>query len=479
MMGAALPRARSASEPRIADRYTLLDPLGAGGTATVHRAYDDVTDRMVALKQLTATDAGRRATLMKALFEREYQTLVRLKHPRIIEVYEYGLSENGPYYTMELLDGADLQQLSPLPAAQACAYLRDIASSLALIHAHRLLHRDVTPRNVRVTPDGRCKLLDFGALAGFGPAHDLVGTPAYSAPEVMHRRALDQRSDLFALGALGYFALTGRHAFGAQRIEDLEALWHSALTPPSKLVHDIPPALDSLILSLLHIDPLARPASAAAVIDRLNALAGLPPEDELAAESYLASGRIVGRATELTRGQQHIAQALTGRGSAVVIEGPFGVGKTRLLAELALGAQLRGMLVLEADAQTNSGSFGLACALADQLLTISPDLARSEAQPYAAVLGHLRPELRAKLGGVELAVLSTEQGERLAVFQQALHEWFVAVAHKRPLLIAADNVHVADESSAAFLAALGGKARELHAHVLGTVRSGEACTAPA
>ncbi|HKP59710.1 MAG TPA: protein kinase [Polyangiales bacterium] len=463
---------------RIADRYTLFEQLGAGGTATVHRARDELSGRTVALKQLGAALAGKRRAMLEALFEREYQTLVRLKHPRIIEVYDYGLTGAGPYYSMELLDGSDLQQLSPLPVEQACRYLRDLASSLALIHAHRLLHRDVTPRNVRLTPDGRCKLIDFGALAGFGAPNELVATPAYSAPEVLRRMSLDQRSDLFALGAVGYFALTGRHAFYAARLEVLEELWLTPPLAPSKHVAGIPAELDSLILSLLSIDPLARPSSAAAVIDRLNVLAGLPPEDELAAESYLSSGRIVGRAKPLGWGRHCISRARTGSGTTILLEGPAGIGRTRVLEELALEAQLRGTLVLKADARATSGSFGLVSTLALQLLDSCPDLARQEGRPHAGLIGHLRPELREKLGETAPTTLSPNPSERLALFQQALHEWFVAVARQRPLLVAADNLSAADESSAAFLAALSGKTHELPLVVLWSLRTGEAIAAP-
>ena len=165
--------------------------------------------------------------MFEALFEREYHTLVRLKHPRIIEVYDYGLTDQGPYYTMELLDGQDLQQLAPLPYREACRHLRDVASSLALLHAHRLVHRDVSPRNVRLTADGRAKLIDFGALATFGIAEDVVGTPPSMAPEVLRRLPLDQRTDLFALGAIGYWALTGRHAFPARTVQDLPSVWQT------------------------------------------------------------------------------------------------------------------------------------------------------------------------------------------------------------------------------------------------------------
>ena len=114
----------------------------------VHRAEDRVSKRMVAFKQLRSkgTRASRRT--VEALFEREFHALVRLKHARIVEVFDYGFTDQGPYYTMELLDGQDLQQIAPLPYREACRHLRDIASSLALIHAHRMVHRDVGPRNV-------------------------------------------------------------------------------------------------------------------------------------------------------------------------------------------------------------------------------------------------------------------------------------------------------------------------------------------
>ena len=146
-------------------RYELLEQLGSGGMGAVYRARDARTGKEVALKQLSSSLGGDKRRKFELLFEREYHTLVRLKHPRIIEVYDYGLTELGPYYTMELLDGTDLHQLAPLPYGDACRLLRDVASSLALIHAQRLVHRDVSPRNVRLTRDGRAKLIDFGALS--------------------------------------------------------------------------------------------------------------------------------------------------------------------------------------------------------------------------------------------------------------------------------------------------------------------------
>ncbi len=253
-------------------RYRCLEQLGAGGMGVVYRAYDAVQQREVALKQLRAADlSAQRRALVEALFAREYHTLVRLRHPRIIEVHEYGRSDDGPFYTMEL-SGHDLQTLAPLPYRELCQHLRDVASSLALLHAHGLAHRDVSPRNIRRTADGRTKLIDFGALAPFGVNTDVVGTPICIAPEVLHRMPIDQRADLYALGVVAYMALTGRPPYPARRLDDLAEAWKSAPAPASKYASDVPPALDALISSLLSVNVLARPSSV--VLQRAQAKSG-------------------------------------------------------------------------------------------------------------------------------------------------------------------------------------------------------------
>jgi hypothetical protein len=453
------------------DRYSLLEKLGSGGMGAVYKVLDKSRDRAVALKQLSAAGAGKKRRTLEVLFEREYHTLARLKHPRIIEVYDYGLNESGPYYTMELLDGQDLQQLAPLPYKTVCHHLRDIASSLALLHAHRLLHRDVSPRNVRLTQDGRAKLIDFGALTAFGPATDVVGTPPGMAPEVLRRMSLDQRADLFALGTVAYWALTARHAYPARRFDELAALWKVPPAAPSALVPGIPPALDALILSLLNEDPLARPSSAAAVIERLTQIGELPPEElEIQADSYLSSGRMVGRKREEEWVAARLARALDGSGGEILIEGATGVGKTRLLSELTLEAQLKGAVVLKADAHAASGFLGVAAVLAEQLLDLCPELARRAMGSHSGLLAHLSSKVEDKLG--QRMQLTFDPNERRARFQAALHEWFLAVAKERTFVIAVDNLQDVDEDSAAFIAALGSRARDIRMLIVLTQRAG-------
>src|SRR5689334_22277181 len=206
---AGVAPSRSAQPERIG-RYQVLQELGRGGMAVVYHVLDVASGKQYALKQLTMQSGDRRFGEQAAAFEREYHALVQLSHPRIIEVYDFGADESGRYYTMELLDGGDLRELSPLPWQTACALFYDVCSSLALRHSRQLVHRAVSPRNARRTRAGSAKLIDFGALLPFGTTAHVIGTPPFVPPEVLHRSSLDARTDLFSLGTTLYFALTGR-----------------------------------------------------------------------------------------------------------------------------------------------------------------------------------------------------------------------------------------------------------------------------
>src|SRR4051812_6604556 len=285
------------SPPRTANRGRLVieGELGRGGMAAVYRARDAKTGQRVALKRIWAADSERSARRVAQL-EREFQTLANLRHPRIIEVFDYGVDSDGPYYTMELLDGSDLEQGGRLPWQEACALLRDIASSLAIVHSRGLVHRDVSSRNVRRTAEGRAKLFDFGGLASMGVANDVIGTPPFMAPEVLQMQALDARADLFSLGALSYYLLTGRHAYAVRKASELRDAWRTRPSAPAKLFPEIPAALSALTLQLLSLDRGARPQTAAEVMERLCVIADLPKEQlpEIL-RGYLTTPALVGR----------------------------------------------------------------------------------------------------------------------------------------------------------------------------------------
>jgi serine/threonine protein kinase len=138
------------SKSLIAGRFVVEEQLGRGGMAAVYRVRDAKSGQRFALKRVWSSDR-KQAARRKASMEREFHTLAQLRHPRIIEVYDYGTDNDGPYYTMELLDGTDLDKGGRVAWPEACALLRDIASSLAIVHSRGLIHRDVSGRMVMLS----------------------------------------------------------------------------------------------------------------------------------------------------------------------------------------------------------------------------------------------------------------------------------------------------------------------------------------
>jgi serine/threonine-protein kinase len=450
---------------QVTNRYVVEEELAAGGMGVVYRVRDRSTGEKCALKRLKV-DAGGQKHLVEA-FEHEYQVLAGLDHPRIIRVFDYGVDAMGPYYTMELLAGQDMRKAAPLPYREACRYLRDVATSLALLHARRLLHRDVSPRNVRMTLDGHCKLIDFGALASFGASRVVVGTAPALPPEALDGAPLDQRSDLYSLGALAYWMLTGRHAYPARQFEELPLLWKNAPRAPSAFVSDIPSDIDELVLAMLSMDPRARPAGVAEVISHLNHLAALEAEEardvERLAESFLLNPRFVGREAQLDAVRERVEAVLRGRGGAARIEAAAGMGRTRLLEEIGVRAQVVGAAVIRVDASMYRDWNGTARALVLRLLDALPRAARERAEPYRAALTMLGRDVEARLAtraslppGPASAVGAEARASRASMASTAgsLDGWFIELAHVKPLVLEVDNVDDADDASLGLLVAL-------------------------
>jgi hypothetical protein len=454
----------------VAGRYRVAARLATGGMGSVYRVFDEVEKREVALKRMSGEGDARRRTRM---FEREYHTLAGLKHPGIIEVYDYGIDERGPYYTMELLDGQDLREVTPLPYEQACSCLRDVASSLALLHARGLLHRDLSARNVRVTSSGRAKLLDFGTLADFGRNETLVGTAPLVPPESFYRADLDQRADLYALGALGYWTLTGRHAREVRALAELPAAYAKPLTPPSEALPAnaglpaIPAELDELILALLSRNPLARPTTAAEVITRLSTIGALTPDEEpLSLLSYLRGGRPVGRVRQRSKLRKHLSEALAVHGSLIEVEAEAGMGVGRMLTDLAIEARLLGATAVVVNASAHRGAYAVVHELVRGLATAQPEHAREAARAHSAELARFldgsQPRVVQRLDVNPAQTGSPDPREARMRMQAALLEWFEQVSAQVPLMLAVHNLEHADDNSTALLAALANGVHERH-----------------
>ena len=455
-------------------RYQIHRLIGRGGMALVYEATDRSNQQRVALKRLQVQPDELKQKRNLELFEREFHTLSQIAHPRIVSVDDFGVDAEGPYYVMELLPGGDLQELAPLPWRRACAIARDICSALSLLHSRRFVHRDISPRNVRCTEDGPAKLIDFGAMAPFGPIKLVVGTPPCCAPESVHLQSLDGRADLFGFGATFYYMLVGRHAYPARSFRALAHVWANGVTRPSEQVPDIPPELDVLVLELLRLDPDARPASATEVMERLSAIDGEKADPQLtAASSYLTTPTLVGREDALARVRRRLRRATGGRSRSVVIEGAPGVGRTRFLDACLLDATLRGQTLVRADADDAvSGDYGVVRAIARQLFAQVPERAAGTASTHREELATLIPELRS-----EAAVANDTAPLPRAQLQRALHGWLTSLSKQHPFVIAVDDFHRIDEPSAALIALLERDSTEHELCLLITVESDAPWTA--
>ena len=273
---------REATAARSLGPYTLVRRLGVGGMGEVYYASHKLLRRPCAVKIIRAEYA--RDPDAQAQFEAEVQAAAQLAHPHAVRVYDYGRADDGTFYcVMEYLPGFTLHELvarfNPLPAGRAIFLLRQICSALGAAHAAGLVHRDVKPGNVIVNNSPRqadfATLLDFGLAidrsAGGSGSGSIVGTPSYMAPEQAAGAALDHRVDIYAVGAVGYYLLTGRPPFDGGDVS--KVLYAVELEPPvpvREIAPDVSAELEKIILRCLAKSPAGRYATA----DELDAALG-------------------------------------------------------------------------------------------------------------------------------------------------------------------------------------------------------------
>jgi len=294
-------------------QYTLEAKIGSGGMGEVWRARHRMLIRPAAVKLIRPYGAGStpgsHPEVLLRRFEREARATAALKSPHTVQLYDFGVTDDGTlYYVMELLDGMDLESLirrfGPMPAERAIHVIAQVCASLDDAHQNGLVHRDIKPANIVVSRVGSAwdfvKVLDFGLvkLASDRQSDESIrltadgtagGTPGYMAPEVaLGEGSTDHRVDIYALGCVAYWLVTGKLVFeGETGMKVMFAHAHSSPAPPSSRTElPIPAALEALILECLEKDPKKRPSSAAGLRARLQEIPPATPWTRERAERW-------------------------------------------------------------------------------------------------------------------------------------------------------------------------------------------------
>jgi serine/threonine-protein kinase len=265
-------------------QYTLEEKLGEGGMGVVYRARHAMLRRPTAVKLVKPERAGE-SVLRR--FEREVQLTAGLSHPNTVSIFDYGRTPDGIfYYAMEYLEGLTLEELvaadGPQPSGRTVHILHQVLGALAEAHGVGLVHRDIKPGNIILCERGGvsdvAKVMDFGLVkeletqGAMTQDGTLIGTPLYLAPEAIRSSAADARADLYSLGAVAYFLLTGQHVFdGRTVVEICSHHLHTPPTPPSdRLGRPLAADLEAWVLACLEKEPSRRPRSASVAAGRLD-----------------------------------------------------------------------------------------------------------------------------------------------------------------------------------------------------------------
>jgi eukaryotic-like serine/threonine-protein kinase len=273
---------KEVSRARVLGQYTLESKIGEGGMGVVWRARHALLRRPTAVKLLQPSRAGDPSIKR---FEREVQLSASLTHPNSVAIYDYGRTRDGIfYYAMELLEGTDLEHLvaehGPQPAARVVHVLTQVCGALAEAHDLGLVHRDVKPANILLSPRRNehevAKVVDYGLVKSIESqeqtavtaVNTIFGTPLYLSPEaILTPQEVDGRSDLYALGAVAWFLLVGRPVFPGKSVVEVCAkhLHESPVPPSAALGRTVPRDLEAIVLACLEKDRAARPQTARAL----------------------------------------------------------------------------------------------------------------------------------------------------------------------------------------------------------------------
>ena len=266
----------------LAGRYQILQMLGRGGMGAVYKARDTELDRIVALK-LIRPELARNPEILRR-FKQELILARQVTHKNVIRIFDLGQSDGIKFITMDFVEGQDLRALllekGKFPPEQAARIMLQICRALEAAHAEGVIHRDLKPQNIMVSPDGRVYVMDFGIarsahLPGMTQTGALIGTPEYMSPEQARGEKLTERSDLFSLGVIFYELLTGKSPYPADA--PLGTLWkrlQEKAKPPAEIDAAVPKPLNDIVMSALEIEPENRLSSAREMAQQLETWLG-------------------------------------------------------------------------------------------------------------------------------------------------------------------------------------------------------------
>ncbi|HEX3111965.1 MAG TPA: WD40 repeat domain-containing serine/threonine protein kinase, partial [Candidatus Eisenbacteria bacterium] len=364
--------------------YEILGPLGAGGMGEVYRARDPRLGREVAVKVLPHAVAGDPERQQR--FETEARAAGSLNHPNIVTLHDVGLSNGVPYLVTEILEGESLRDLierGPVSTERATALVVEIAQGLAAAHAKGIIHRDLKPENLFVLPDGRVKILDFGiakltrtestaqaettpVFASLTVAGTIMGTVSYMAPEQLRDRPVDQRADLFALGAIFHELLTGKQPFEGETAADrvTAILSHDPPPVPAEAEREVP-GIGAVIQRLLAKRPEGRFDTAndlAFTLDLLSRRVATPSKAAGSLESPALTPRVSFRPLTFRDGEI-FASRFAPDGQTVVYQAAFGGEPSEIYLTRVETPDARPLGLPKADLQSVSGTAEIAVTL--------------------------------------------------------------------------------------------------------------------
>ncbi len=452
--------------------YIVLSPIAAGGFGAVAKCRHEDNQRIAAVK-LAGSDPDHRGRLCH-----EARVLSRLgpaRHRGVIELLDTGAEQGMPWIALSFVDGPTLASFyrgkranNPESLAEVSRLGRRVAEALGHCHVHGVVHSDVSPSNILLAHGTEPILIDFGsavvtfdgsAMREVGQSHlALHGTPGYAAPEQISGQLPDARSDLYALGCILYELISGLPPF---RADTVEALCQQHLhVPPVALTSRVPwlpREIDDLILALLQKEPKSRPGRAEEVAEVLARFCDdLEPLPAPKASAWmLHRPQLIGRESTLQPLVEGLNEAAQGRGGLFLVSGRSGIGKTRLINELAHRARDFRVMFGRCGALTG-GRTGQAL---EPFLPFLEWLANYRATPHAgtsaeldtavAVLSEYEPALRAPQTASAVPSLPPELGRSRVL--QSLLEVLLVASSARPLLLVIDDVQWADDLSRAFL----------------------------